>query len=189
LYRYAAAESDIMAGEVRGSVLDSFRALVTNLYVPILESQTNWGKNTEENTTEFVQGLSKFGATLTEAVHSLQGGVDLMKPDKKYVDSIDLRPQSFNRAATEPEIAEHIEGVLEDWCTRTEALLEQGEGSRKESDEVGPDTELEYWRNRMAKFNSITEQLKSKECKLVLGVAMVRAVTAVELSVCKPFCV
>jgi len=37
---------------------------------------------------------------------------------------------------------------------------------------VGPDTELEYWRNRMAKFNSITEQLKSKECKLVLGVAM-----------------
>ena len=38
----------------------------------------------------------------------------------------------------------------------------QGEASRRESDEVGPDTELEYWRNRMAKFNSITEQLKSK---------------------------
>jgi dynein heavy chain len=165
-------EQDVMAGEVRGSVLDSFRALVTNLYVPILQSQTNWGKNTEENTTEFVQGIAKFGATLTEAVHSLQGGVDLMKPDKKHVDAIDLRPQSFNRAATEPEVAEHIERVLEDWCTRTEALLELGEGNRKESDEVGPDTELEYWRNRMAKFNSITEQLKSKECKLVLGVAM-----------------
>jgi dynein heavy chain len=48
-----------------------------------------------------------------------------MKPDKKYVDSLELRPQAFNRAATEPEIAEHIEGVLEDWCERTEALLEQ----------------------------------------------------------------
>ena len=75
-------------------VVDSFRALVTNLYVPILQGQTNWGKNTEENTSEFVQGIAKFGATLTEAVHSLQGGVDLMKPDKKYVDSLELRPQA-----------------------------------------------------------------------------------------------
>jgi dynein heavy chain, axonemal len=37
-------------------------------------------------------------------------------------------------------------------------------------EEPGPDTELEYWRSRMAKFNSITEQLKSKDCKVVLGV-------------------
>ena len=36
----------------------------------------------------------------------------------------------------------------------------------------GPDTEVEYWRGRMAKFNSITEQLKGKECRLVLGVSM-----------------
>ena len=42
----------------------------------------------------------------------------------------------------------------------------------KESDDAGPDTELEYWRSRMAKFNSITEQLKGKECRLVLGVSM-----------------
>ena len=35
---------------------------------------------------------------------------------------------------------------------------------------VGPRAELEYWRTRMAKFNSITEQLKGRECKIVLGV-------------------
>ena len=41
----------------------------------------------------------------------------------------------------------------------------------KESDDAGPDTELEYWRRRMGMLNSITEQLKSKESRLVLGVA------------------
>lgn len=40
----------------------------------------------------------------------------------------------------------------------------------QDGDEPGPDTELEYWRTRMSNFNSITEQLKTRECKLVLGI-------------------
>jgi dynein heavy chain, axonemal len=36
--------------------------------------------------------------------------------------------------------------------------------------EDGPMTELLFWRQRMAKFNSVTQQLKSKECRVVLGV-------------------
>jgi dynein heavy chain len=51
---------------------------------------------------------------------------------------------------------------LDEWCSQTERLLEEGDDNRKEGDMAGPDTELEYWRRRMAKFNSITEQLKSK---------------------------
>ena len=39
-----------------------------------------------------------------------------------------------------------------------------------EEGEPGPDTELEYWRARMSNFNSIAEQLKTRECKLVLAV-------------------
>lgn len=31
-------------------------------------------------------------------------------------------------------------------------------------------TELLFWRQRMAKFNSVTQLLKSKECRIVLGV-------------------
>jgi hypothetical protein len=40
----------------------------------------------------------------------------------------------------------------------------------QDGEEPGPDTELEYWRTRMSNFNSITEQLKTRECKLVLGI-------------------
>jgi Dynein heavy chain, N-terminal region 1 len=35
----------------------------------------------------------------------------------------------------------------------------------------GPMSELLFWRHRMAKFNSITQQLKGKHCRQVLGVS------------------
>ena len=63
--------------------------------------------------------------------------------------------------------------VLAEWCKQTDALLAESEASNAATsmtDESGPDTELEFWRVRMAKFNSVTEQLKSKECRLVMGV-------------------
>lgn len=62
--------------------------------------------------------------------------------------------------------------MLAEWCKQTEALLaESGAGTATSlNDESGPDTELEFWRVRMAKFNSVTEQIKSKECRLVMGV-------------------
>ena len=41
---------------------------------------------------------------------------------------------------------------------------------RKEADNVGPRVELEYWKKRMAQFNSLLAHAKSKECKAVVGV-------------------
>jgi hypothetical protein len=54
-------------------------------------------------------------------------------------------------------------------CLQVEGLLTV-ENVIAAQEEPGPDTELEYWRNRMARFNSLTEQLKSKGCRVVLGV-------------------
>ena len=41
---------------------------------------------------------------------------------------------------------------------------------RKEADNVGPKAELDYWKKRMAKFNSLFDQIKGAECKAVVGV-------------------
>ena len=99
---------------------------------------------------------------------SLQGGFTLRRPERLF--DIENKAAAFNRAATEPEIVSAFEAVAEEWCIETEKLLAESDNSRQESDDAGPETELEYWRNRMAKFNSITEQLKGRECKVVLGV-------------------
>ena len=41
---------------------------------------------------------------------------------------------------------------------------------RKEADDVGPKAELDHWKKRMAKFNSLLDQVKGPECKAVVGV-------------------
>jgi len=167
-------EQDVVVGDTIGTPIETFRTLLTELYLPILEVQKDWGKNQEAATSEFLLGMGKFGNTLTEAASSLKGGVELRRPDVNIVDGLDLKPAALNKAASEPKIADHCDAVLHDWCKQVEKLLDQGQGtfSSQTPDDVGPDTELEYWRSRMGKFNSVTEQLKVKECKLVLGVAM-----------------
>lgn len=162
-------ESDLLAGEVSGSALDNFRAMVAELYLPIVQEQSSWGKAPKENTKEFVAGTAKFGSMLTEAVNTVSGGVELQKPEQRYVDTYDLKPAAFNQALADETAARDLEACLITWCVETEQLLSQT-NKVKEGEEPGPDTELEYWRTRMSNFNSITEQLKSKECKLVLGV-------------------
>ena len=176
-------EQDIMCGLIRGNALDSFRTLIGQLYAPVLKQQGRhgWGKAREDSTKEFVRAVSKFGATLTEASHSLLGGVELMKPPSKYLTGgMDLKPSTFVTAADDKAVASDFERVLEDWCDKTEVLLDSGSeeehgigGYKRTSaddDGDGPDTELEFWRSRMAKLNSVLQQLKSREARLVLGV-------------------
>ena len=163
-------EQDVSFGEVLPGALENFKALVADLFVPIVREQADWGKSGEDSTQEFLNGAVKYGGHLADAVSSLHGGVELSKVDKRYLE-IELKPQALNKAAQDPDVADYMEQLLEVWCKEVEALLEEGtDGARKESDEIGPNTELDFWRAQMSKFNSLTEQLKTKECKIVLGV-------------------
>ena len=164
-------EQDVAVGEIAEGSLETFRTLLTEVFIPILKQQHSWGKSSEEETKEFIQGAAKFGTILTEAVSSLQGGVELRKPDRKFVE-MELKPNTFNKIAQDTDATAHFEAILDDWCLQTEKMLDEGDTPYKVSDNSGPDTEIDFWRNRMAKLNSITEQLKLKDCKLVLGVAM-----------------
>lgn len=60
----------------------------------------------------------------------------------------------------------HFNGCIQNWNREVAKVLRPGTSG----EEAGPDTELEYWRTRMATMNHITEQLKTNECKWVLGV-------------------
>lgn len=161
-------EADMGSGEVAGSALENFKALVSDLYVPIMQEQQQWGKVPQDNLSEFLSSAQKFGSMLTEAVATVTGGVELRMPDYKYVD-IELRPAALASAAGDADTLEEMEGCLNEWCREAELLLHQT-NKIKDGEEPGPDTELEYWRTRMSNFNSITEHLKTKECKVVLGI-------------------
>jgi len=60
--------------------------------------------------------------------------------------------------------------LFEGWCVKVEAFLDDTDRSKWETNESGPDTEVDYWRRNMQRLTSITEQLKTRQCKFVHGV-------------------
>lgn len=51
-------DTDIAVGEIQGSALETFKALVEDLYLPVLREQQGWGKMAAEHTQEFLAGES-----------------------------------------------------------------------------------------------------------------------------------
>lgn len=41
---------------------------------------------------------------------------------------------------------------------------------RKEADDIGPKAEVDHWKARMVKFNSITDQLRAPTCRKVIAI-------------------
>lgn len=44
---------------------------------------------------------------------------------------------------------------------------------RKEADDVGPKAELEYWKKRLARYDSLTTCIKSQQCKTIVSILIV----------------
>ena len=41
---------------------------------------------------------------------------------------------------------------------------------RREADTVGPRAELEHWKKRLAKFDSLTKSLKAPQCRTAVAI-------------------
>jgi dynein heavy chain len=49
-------ESDLAVGEIQGSALDTFKALLAEVFVPLLQEQGSWGKMPPQHTKDFLTG-------------------------------------------------------------------------------------------------------------------------------------
>ena len=47
-------------------------------------------------------------------------------------------------------------------------VLAEGSQMRKEADDTGPLAELEYWKQRTAKFSCLVDQIKTQPCRGVI---------------------
>jgi len=51
------------------------------------------------------------------------------------------------------ELLEKMETLFNIWHSQIEQVLTEHEQIRREADNIGPDVELQYWKNRMDKFH------------------------------------
>lgn len=61
-----------------------------------------------------------------------------------------------------------LEELTAGWCAQIEQVLAEGNQMRKEADDTGPLAELEYWKQRTAKFSCLVDQVKSQPCRGVI---------------------
>ena len=97
------------------------------------------------------------------AVASKDGKAEDSKETKKEKEAI-------QKAAEDPNVMKHFEEVASSWIAQVQKLVQDVDLPRKDANDIGPASELDYWRNRMGRFNSMTEQLKKRECKYLLVV-------------------
>jgi len=59
-------------------------------------------------------------------------------------------------AGKNTELVEKMEALFNVWHSQIEQVLTEHEQIRREADNIGPDVELQYWKNRMDKFHMYT---------------------------------
>lgn len=167
---------DLAMGVISGSkgLMRELKDRLENLYVPQLRKQTDWGELSQssekkEEIIEFLENVENFVQNVSEAKIALESSIRL-EPPKKF-SSIESKPKSFLKTAlNRTDVISSFEEAVSTWMGDIDALLNEVTAVREEDDESGPAAELDYWKSRMAKFNSITDQLRGKVCKTVLSV-------------------
>ena len=154
-------------------LLGAVEKLLGSVFVPALSSCEKWGNLTGPEgqvvKSSFLSKLSSFVAVLANARASIANTVKLSPCQSEALASLSS-PSDILAAAGEPGLVEAAESCVQTWYKEIEQTLTESEQMRKESDDVGPRAELEHWKKRMAKFDSLTTCVKSPHCRAVINV-------------------
>ncbi|XP_071818739.1 dynein axonemal heavy chain 5-like isoform X4 [Apostichopus japonicus] len=161
-------EKDIFCGELRHSVLDNLNTVLSDIFLPLLKAQKDWGKCSYENVNQCLTNLERYAGVLAETVNvpaSARQQV-LRRPDN-------LVSHEFSKHRTtsyDQGIITEYEALVNEWISTIDNALADGGDERFMDPTSGPLSELDRWRRRQRMLSSIMEQLKGKECKMVIGV-------------------
>ncbi|XP_066569884.1 dynein axonemal heavy chain 8 [Amia ocellicauda] len=160
-------EQDIFCGEMRGGLVKSLRSQLSELYIPLLRAQRSWGYCTSPHVTHFLAELEKYVTSLQDFTTSIKQ--DKQQILKRPVNTVSTDIMHRKSAAFDSDMISANEALVSDWMKTIEQILNEGSDDRVLDVNTSPLTELERWRRRQRTLESITEQLRGKECKTVIG--------------------
>ncbi|XP_077137822.1 dynein axonemal heavy chain 5-like [Ranitomeya variabilis] len=163
-------EKDILCGEIKENPVESLRCLLNELYIPLLRAQKDWGSCNQENVAGFLSGLEKYVSSIDEAA-------TITNLEKHHI-TILKRPQNIvspdfllqRSSVLDPEIVSENEALISEWIKTIDQVLMEAVDERVLDITTSPLTELERWHHRQKMLGLITEQLRGKECKSVIGI-------------------
>jgi dynein heavy chain len=87
----------------------------------------------------------------------------------KRVDPDALNELKQPRISADAPIIKYCEDLASDWMLTIEHILGDISDEKFIHQSVGPSSELDKWQRKQRLLSSLTEQLKTKECKSVIS--------------------
>ncbi|XP_070190368.1 uncharacterized protein [Littorina saxatilis] len=161
-------ERDIFCGELKHNTIEALSSLLSDVYIPIVRAQNDWGHCNDEGQTHLMHSMDKFVIALNETAASMRHSRQWMLRQPENIVLNDFKQQ--RAAALDPQLISHYEELVTEWINTIEAIVNDTADERFMDPNAGPLSELERWRRRQRLLTSVTEQLKGKECKAVIAV-------------------
>ena len=109
---------------------------------------TAWGLCEEEQKKEFLQGFEKFNKELSEAISSMSDSKKLDKIDEQYK-KVAMNYNGGRDKGNDSEytaMINHFKSIFTKWNETITARLGDDVPNRMIKEDIGPRSELEYWR-------------------------------------------
>ncbi|CDI82587.1 hypothetical protein EAH_00029220 [Eimeria acervulina] len=119
-----AADAELLFGELPDMALQGLHTTLSSIFLPAVEhfDNSDWKKCPQEQRSELLSCTRTFCKELGEAIDSLAHGIQLRRPDPRF--SLAEMRRDYTAAAKDPDVVEHFEELLDDWCRQIEKYLE-----------------------------------------------------------------
>ncbi|XP_064629693.1 uncharacterized protein LOC135488785 isoform X2 [Lineus longissimus] len=161
-------EKDVFCGELKSSTMETLTSLLSDIFIPMLRAQKNWGDCSQENKAQLMVNLEKYLGSLSDSSASVHTSKQMMLKQPERLVSNEYKQHRL--AALDHEIISEYEELVNEWIATIEPILSESGEDRSLDPNAGPLSELDRWHRRQRLLTNITEQLKGKECKAVIGV-------------------
>ncbi|KAM5165175.1 dynein axonemal heavy chain 5-like [Mantella aurantiaca] len=163
-------EKEIFCGEIKENPVESLKCLLNELCIPLLKAQKDWGSCSPESVTYFLSNLEKYVAAIEEVTvinNAEKHNLTILKRPQNIISPDVLQQRSM---VLDLEIVSENEALLSEWIKTIEQVLVETVDERVLDITTTPLTELQRWHQRQKMLGLITDQLRGKECKSVIGV-------------------
>ncbi|XP_056012226.1 dynein axonemal heavy chain 8-like [Ostrea edulis] len=157
-------------------ILAAFELVMSKVYMPALKAYDRWGEMEEspqgrKAKKNFIDNFGNFLVYLRSAQANSGEGVQLAKCTSEKINIREVGTVSkCIQLAANSDIVTEMEDLVSTWCKQIEQILAESDQMRKEADDTGPLAELEHWRQLMARFNALLEQIRSHNCRMVINI-------------------
>ena len=162
------------AKETGRSLIDFHKQQMKLMYDPLMSRQKRIGGVTGAQKEVFIENIRVFIDKLEELSENQAVAEKPIMPDENLMKNIPANA-NYVKASSDSKLVKHFEKCVENWVAVSTRLIEEKPDHsdlepQNIPEEVGPSTELRWWKERCASFNNLTEMFLQPEVKIVLGV-------------------